>query len=107
MKKLYASILESVIEILCLGAMMLLSFSLGMDSKQCITPASSPQKFEINFDERCAYTRAIHDGEYLQDYFIQCDGRRLMNITPIGERINVGLDWSYPDYVPQKEWCPC
>ena len=52
------------------------------------------------------WTKAIYDGENLQDFMLLCKGDELVNMTPIGKEIYVGRNWTYPSYdVNVNVWC--
>lgn len=62
--------------------------------------------YESSLERYHSWTKAIYDGEYIQDFNVECMGKRLINLTPIGEQIYVGENWIDPRPVEwQNKWC--
>lgn len=68
-----------------------------------------PELLFIHEDEEEFYhswTKAIYDGNYIQDFYVECIGDKLINLTPIGEQVYVGKNWTDPRPVEwQNKWC--
>jgi len=96
---------EIIVDIILLSLIASISFYLGQETKQCPS-CYIKQENIIELDSKHGWTKAIYDGNYIQDFYVECEGNKLISLIPLGEQVYVGENWI--DSRPlewQEKWC--
>jgi hypothetical protein len=54
-----------------------------------------------DFDEVCNYTQELSLPPTCQDFYIECQGKEMINIIPIGEPVQMPEKWTDPRPIEQ------